>query len=239
MESALIDIDACVFDAYGTLLDFNTAAGQAGDILGDRAAPLSAMWRSKQLEYTWLRSLMGAYGPFSQVTSDALDFAMESLGISDDVLRTRLMQLYEQLAPFPDAAITLRALRTDGFKTAILTNGSREMINAACQHGGLTELLDLILSADEVGIFKPHPSVYQLAVDRLGVPRERIAFVSSNGWDAAGAAQFGFRVAWCNRYGQHTEKLPGRPQVTIKSLIELPDLLRGSGAPQGRGVPGG
>lgn len=226
MNPAFKDIEACVFDAYGTLLDFNSAASQAKDVLGDRAATLSALWRAKQLEYTWLRSLMGAYAPFWQVTGDALDFALATLGIDDATLRDRLMQLYRQLAAFPEVLITLRALRAEGLKTAILTNGSPEMIDAGCRHAGVADLMDMILSVDEVGVFKPHPSVYQLAVDRLGVRAERIAFVSSNGWDAAGAAHFGFRVAWCNRYGQRTEILPARPHVTIQSLAELPALLR-------------
>ncbi|MGH8517240.1 MAG: haloacid dehalogenase type II [Panacagrimonas sp.] len=228
MNPAFQNIDACVFDAYGTLLDFNSAASQAQDVLGDRAATLSALWRTKQLEYTWLRSLMGAYVPFVEVTGEALDYALATMGVADAAFRARLMRLYRQLSPFPDAVNTVQALRARGFKTAILTNGSRELIDAGCRHAGLTELMDAILSVDEVGIFKPHPSVYQLAVDRLGVPRERIAFVSSNGWDAAGAAHFGFRVAWCNRYGQRTEMLPARPHVTIESLTELPALLRAS-----------
>jgi 2-haloacid dehalogenase len=225
MNAAFKDVEACVFDAYGTLLDFNSAVGHEQATLGDRAESLSTLWRAKQLEYTWLRSLMGAYVPFAQVTGDALDYALATLNIHDAALRGRLMDLYQQLAPFPDALNVVGVLRDHGFNTAILTNGSREMIDAGCQYAGLTGLMDMVLSVDEVGIFKPHPSVYQLAVDRLRVPRERIAFVSSNGWDAAGAAHFGFRVVWCNRYRQRAEQLPARPHATIHSLAELPDLL--------------
>jgi 2-haloacid dehalogenase len=225
MSTPFDQIDACVFDAYGTLLDFNSAAARAQDVLGDRAAKLSELWRAKQLQYTWLRSLMGTYAPFSQVTGEALDHSLESLGIDDPALRSRLMQLYRQLAPFADVMDTLTTLRAAGFKTAILTNGSQEMIDATCDHAGITPLLDTILSVDEVGIYKPHPSVYALACRRLDVKRERIAFVSSNGWDAAGAAQFGFRVIWCNRYGQREEHLPARPHVEIRSLSEIPPLL--------------
>lgn len=218
-------IQACVFDAYGTLLDFNSAAAQASDALGDRAAALSELWRGKQLQYTWLRALMNTHAPFWQVTGEALDYAMETLGMNDPPLRERLMQLYLQLAPFVDVADTLRTLRGAGLRTAILTNGSPEMIEAGCRHAGIHGLLDAILSVEEVGVFKPHPRVYQLAVDRLGVPRERIAFVSSNGWDAVGAAQFGFRVAWCNRYGQHHERLPAAPDVEIDTLTQLLPVL--------------
>lgn len=226
-------IQACVFDAYGTLLDFNSAAAQAGDVLGTRTGELSDLWRAKQLQYTWLRALMGTHAPFWQVTGEALDVALETLGIDDPMLRDRLMQLYLQLAPFSDAPHTLHTLRSAGMRTAILTNGSRQMIETGCRNAGIHDALDAILSVDEVGVFKPHPSVYQLAVDRLGVPRERIAFVSSNGWDAAGAAQFGLRAVWCNRYGQRRERLPATPDVEITTLAQLPAVL---GLP-GNGVP--
>jgi 2-haloacid dehalogenase len=222
-------IQACVFDAYGTLLDFNSAAAQAGDALGARAAALSELWRAKQLQYTWLRALMNTHAPFWQVTGEALDVALETLGINDAMLRDRLMQLYLQLAPFADVPDTLRALRKAGMQTAILTNGSPEMIEAGCRHAGIHEWLDAILSVEEVGVFKPHPRVYQLAVERLGVPRERIAFVSSNGWDAAGAAQFGLRVIWCNRYRQRRERLPAAADVEIATLAQLPAVLGLSG----------
>ena len=225
MNAVFTDIDAVVFDAYGTLLDFNSAAARAQDSLGERAATLSELWRSKQLQYTWLRSLMGTYAPFWQVTRDALDHSLETLGIDDAALRSRLLQLYRQLEPFADVKRTLSELRARGFKMAILTNGSQELIDATCDHAGITPLLDAILSVDDVGIYKPHPSVYELACRRLAVARERIAFVSSNGWDAAGAAQFGFRVIWCNRYGQRMERLPARPHVEVRSLGEIPALL--------------
>lgn len=220
------DTEACVFDAYGTLLDFNSAAAKARDVLGDRADALSDLWRSKQLQYTWLRALMDTHAPFWQVTGEALDYAMGVLAIDNSALRTRLMQLYLELEPFSDVGDTLRVLRAAGIKTAILTNGSPDMIRAGCQHAGIKDLLDDILTVEDVGIFKPHPRVYQLAVDRLGVPRERIAFVSSNGWDAIGAAQFGLRAVWCNRYGQRRERLPAQPEAEIGSLAELPALLR-------------
>ncbi|PSH62925.1 haloacid dehalogenase type II [Phyllobacterium brassicacearum] len=224
-EARFENIEACVFDAYGTLLDFDSPARRAKDTLGKNAEALSSVWRQKQLEYTWLRSLMGAYAPFWQVTGEALDYAMETLGIADNELRQRLMQLYLALNPFPDVAATLKVLKQAGIKTAILTNGTPEMIAAACSNAGIDGFFDAILSVDEVQIYKPHPSVYQLAVDRLGAAKERISFQSSNCWDAIGASHFGFRVVWCNRYDQPLDQLSAKPDAVIKSLAELPPLI--------------
>lgn len=219
-------IDACVFDAYGTLFDVHAAAAQCRDQLGTRADSLSALWRQKQLEYTWLRSLMGAHADFAQVTAEALDYAMGQSGIDDGALRARLLDIYQRLAAFPEVPSTLRALRQAGFGTAILSNGSPDMLQAAVTHAGIGPLLDAVLSVEEVGIYKPHPSVYALAVERLGVAAPRICFLSSNGWDAAGAARFGFRVVWINRYRQPRERLPAAPEAEIADLAALPPLLR-------------
>ncbi|SMF84011.1 2-haloacid dehalogenase [Tistlia consotensis] len=218
-------IEACVFDAYGTLLDFNSATRHARDALGEKTDALSEIWRQKQLQYTWLRALMRTHAPFWQVTGEALDYALDALAIGDGELRARLMQLYLSLDAFPEVPEMLRALKAAGIKTAILTNGSPEMIEAGCRNAGIDGLLDAILSVEEVGVYKPDPRVYQLAVERLRVPKERIAFQSSNSWDAVGAAMFGFRVAWCNRYGQARERLPAEPDVEITSLAELPAIV--------------
>lgn len=217
----LEDIDACVFDAYGTLFDFNTAAGRCRDALGDKADALSALWRTKQLEYTWLRALMGKHKPFWQVTGDGLDYALETLGIDDRALRDRLMQVYLELDTFPEVPDVLRRLREAGCKTAILTNGSPDMIDAAVRNAGIGDLLDAVLSVESVGVYKPHPSVYQLAVDRLGVDKRRISFQSSNAWDAVAAATFGMRVIWCNRYGQRRERLTAEPDAEVTSLDQM------------------
>ena len=222
---AFADIGACVFDAYGTLFDVHSAVGRSGGALGDKAGPVSALWRQKQLEYTWLRSLMGAYVDFWQVTGEGLDFALAANGIEDAELRQRLMDLYLDLDAYPDVPGALDALRAGGKKTAILSNGAPAMLRAAVESADLGARLDAALSVDELGIFKPDPRVYQLAVDRLGVAAGRICFVSTNGWDAAGAAYFGFKVAWLNRFGQQPERLPGTPAATIETLDELPDLL--------------
>ncbi|MDJ0969489.1 MAG: haloacid dehalogenase type II [Kiloniellales bacterium] len=222
---AFRDIGACVFDAYGTLFDVHSAARRAGDALGDKAAAVSAVWRDKQLQYTWLRSLMGTHTGFWQVTGEALDFALAAHGIEDDALRDRLMELYLSLEAYPDVVPALSKLRAGGKQTAILSNGSPDMLGAAVESAGLDRILDASLSIEEVGIYKPDSRVYQLAVDRLGVEAGRICFVSTNCWDAHGAAQFGFTVAWMNRFGQQDERLPGTPATVMQGLDELPGLL--------------
>ncbi len=225
MTQRLHGIRACVFDAYGTLFDFATAAAACRDVLGEQAGPLTALWRDKQLQYTWLRSLQGLHADFWQVTGDALDFTLETLGIPPEGLRDRLMQLYRTLGVFPEVPEVLGRLKRAGFATAILSNGSPEMLRSAVEGAGIGGLLDAVLSVEEAGVFKTHPKVYRLAVDRLGVPAEAIAFQSSNAWDAHAASAFGMRVVWCNRYGQRRERLPGAPDHEIRTLAELPTLL--------------
>ena len=223
--ASLENVGACVFDAYGTLFDFAVAADRCRDDLGDKADELNVLWRAKQLQYTWLRSLMGKYVEFWQITGDALDYAMESLGIEDAALRQKLMDLYLRLDTFPEIKDMLARLKDGGMKTAILSNGSPDMLKPAVEGAGLGGLLDAVISVDSLRVYKPHPTVYHLAVDSLNVPADRICFMSSNAWDASGAAVFGFRVVWCNRYGQKPERLPGKPVHTVITLAELPALL--------------
>jgi 2-haloacid dehalogenase len=225
MADRLAGIEACVFDAYGTLFDYASAASRCRDALGDRIDRLTALWRDKQVQYTWWRATHGKHADFWQVTGDALDYAMETLGISDAILRKRLMELYLALDPFPEVPDLLARLKRTGMRMAILSNGTPWMIDALVEHAGLTGIFEALLSVEEVGVFKPHPRVYQLAVDRLGAPARSIAFLSSNGWDAHGASSFGMRVVWCNRYGQKRERLPGTPDCSVTSLAELPLLL--------------
>jgi 2-haloacid dehalogenase len=220
-----IAVRACVFDAYGTLFDFASAAAACADVLDDKAAAVTALWRDKQLQYTWLRGLQGRHADFWQVTGDALDFTLETLAIADANVRDRLMSLYRTLDCFPEVPQVLRRLKKAGFVTAILSNGSPSMLADAMAGARLGDLLDHVLSVEEVGVFKPHPSVYRLAVDRLGVPASAIAFQSSNAWDAHAASAFGMRVVWCNRYGQRRERLPGAPEREIRTLADLPPLL--------------
>ncbi|MFC7738871.1 haloacid dehalogenase type II [Roseomonas sp. GCM10028921] len=217
---------ACVFDAYGTLFDFASAAQGCADVLGEKAPVLTALWRDKQLQYSWLRALQGQYAPFWQVTGEALDYALETLNLPlDGDLRAQLLGLYRVLGTFPEVPEVLRRLREAGFITAILSNGSPDMLGTAVQSAGISGHLDAVLSVDEIRTYKPDPRVYQLAVDRLGVPAEAIVFQSSNAWDAHAAAAFGMRVVWCNRYAQRRERLPGTPVREIQSLAELPALL--------------
>jgi 2-haloacid dehalogenase len=222
---SLRSVRACVFDAYGTLFDVASAAQRCADALGEAAPRLASMWRDKQLQYTWLRAVQGRHADFWQVTGDALDFTLDALGLAEPRLRDRLMQLYLTLDAYPEAPAALERLRDAGFAMATLSNGSPAMLAAAVDHAGLAALFEHVLSIEEVGVYKPHPSVYQLACDRLGVAAEAILFVSSNGWDAWAASAFGMRVVWCNRQGVTRERLPGAPDHEIRSLAELPTLL--------------
>jgi 2-haloacid dehalogenase len=214
-------IQACVFDAYGTLFDYASAASRCRDALGNKFDRLSSLWREKQLQYTWLRALQGEHADFWQVTGDALDFAMDSLELQDDRLRDRLMALYLELETFPEVRDTLTRLRAHGLKTVILSNGSPSMLRSLVEHNKMDHLLDGVFSIEEVGVYKPHPKAYGLACERLGLDRRTILFQSANAWDAFAASAFGMRVAWCNRYGQRPERLPGRPDVVVQSLSEL------------------
>jgi 2-haloacid dehalogenase len=217
-----------LFDAYGTLFDFASAARGCSDVLGDAIEKLTALWRDKQLQYTWLRAVQGRHADFWQVTGDALDFALETLAIEKSGLRDRLMNLFLTLEPFPEVPEVLRRLKTAGLRTAILSNGSPMMLDAAVRGSGLGTLVDAVLSVESVGVYKPHPKVYQLAVDRLGIPAAAMAFQSSNAWDAYAASAFGMQVVWCNRYGQRPERLPGKPDRMVRSLAELPALVAAS-----------
>ncbi|OGA65884.1 MAG: haloacid dehalogenase, type II [Betaproteobacteria bacterium RIFCSPLOWO2_12_FULL_68_20] len=224
-QTPLEGIRACVFDAYGTLFDYASAAARCRDVLGDKFERLTALWREKQLQYTWLRALQARHADFWQVTGDALDFAMETLGIADPALRERLMRLYLSLDAFPEVPDMLRRLKAAGLKTAILSNGSPRMLSAAVENAKIADLLDAVLSVEDVGVYKPHPRVYGLAAEQLGIEPAAISYQSSNAWDAYAASAFGMRVVWCNRYGQRPERLPGKPDREIRSLAELPALV--------------
>lgn len=221
----LTGIKACVFDAYGTLFDVNSAAAQARDELGERWQPLAELWRAKQLQYTWLRGLMGRHVDFWQVTGDALDYAMASLKLEDVPLRDRLMGLYLRLEAYPEVKDMLSRLKAAGMKLAIVSNGEPKMLAAAAENSGISGLLDAILSVEEVGVFKPHPSVYRMPVQRFGLPAGEMCFLSSNGWDAHAAKANGFRVLWCNRFGQAPERIPEAPDGEIRTLAELPEIV--------------
>ncbi|MCU0855344.1 MAG: haloacid dehalogenase type II [Rhodobacteraceae bacterium] len=222
-------IRACVFDAYGTLFDVSAAARIAAAEPGREALAavwprLAADWRGKQLQYTWLRSLMGVHADFWQVTQDGLDWAMEAAGLADAGLRERLLALYRELSAYPEVPGMLAALKAAGRRVAILSNGSPAMLEAAVASAGIGASVDAVLSVEEVGVFKPDARVYDLVGRHLGVERGEVLFVSSNGWDAAGAAHYGFRTVWVNRAGEPVDRLPAAPGHVTADLTGLPAL---------------
>lgn len=219
-------IAAVIFDAYGTLFDVHGPAQRLAPRIGPQADALSRLWRQKQVEYTWLRSLMRAHADFAQVTADALDYALASHGIADEALRADLLALYDRLPAYPDAAPALAAIAARGLRTAILSNGTPAMLGTAVTAAGLAEYFDEIISVEEVGIYKPDPRVYQRGLDRFGLrdPRQ-VLFVSANPWDAQGAAHFGFLSVRVDRFGLRDEMLPEKPKRLVSSLSEIPDLL--------------
>jgi 2-haloacid dehalogenase len=209
-----------VFDAYGTLFDVHSVVEAGRAVTADPMA-LSLAWRQKQLEYTWLRSLMGRYEDFWRVTEDALRWALARLSLpADEAAVRRLMDAYLSLASFPEVVAALAALR--GRPRAILSNGAPKMLDAAVVSSGLTPYLERVLSVDAVKTYKPSPKVYALAPDALGIPASDLLFVSSNAWDVAGAKSFGYRVAWCNRTQAPEENLGVKADYVIASLAELP-----------------
>lgn len=214
----ILNTKYCVFDAYGTLFDVHSAVGRHQVELDEKAGVVSQTWRTKQLEYTWLRSLMQRYVNFWQVTQDGLDYALDAHGVENPELREKLLQAYHELACYPEVPDTLKQLRQRGHGTAILSNGTVEMLASGVRNSQLEGLLDAVLSVEEIGVFKPDPRVYQFALERLGVSAPEVLFFSSNAWDVAGAASFGFQAVRVNRFGQPPERLPGSPVLEIPTL---------------------
>jgi 2-haloacid dehalogenase len=199
-------IRACVFDAYGTLFDVHSAVRRHAELVGVHADAVSAMWRTRQLEYTWVRTLMGRYADFWRCTTDALEFALSQHGLQTrGRLQECLLESYRTLTPYPEVHGLLQELQSTGIKTAILSNGTPEMLEAAVHSAGLGDIPLPLLSVESLGIYKPSPPVYQLAVDALGIEARDISFQSSNAWDVAGARAFGFHAVWINRSRQADE----------------------------------
>lgn len=223
-------ITTCVFDAYGTLFDVAAAARQAATepehaALASSWPELANHWRLKQLQYTWLRAITGAHADFWNVTQDGLDWALEAVGLDGDAaLRKRLLDLYWELQAYPEVPAMLRALKDGGLNTAILSNGSPAMLDGAVRSAGIGEVLDDVLSVESVGVFKPDTRVYEFCTTRMNCPREDVLFVSSNGWDAAGASGFGFVTAWVNRAGEPMDRLPWIPAHVLPDLTTIPQL---------------
>jgi 2-haloacid dehalogenase len=227
-----IPIKACVFDAYGTLFDVaaaarNAAAEPGGEALAEVWPRLAETWRLKQLEYSWLRAVADDYVPFWQVTQDGLDYALDMHGLADAGLRDTLLGLYRRLDAYAEVPEALRALKDAGYATAILSNGSPDMLDAAIDSAGLRDLLDDSISVADVGVFKPHRSVYELAEARMGAKGSEIAFFSSNGWDAAHAARHGFATTWVNRSGLPVDRVGAKPAKIVRSLDGCADLVAG------------
>lgn len=225
-------ITTCIFDAYGTLFDVAAAARQAAgepgrEAFAAKAQDVAATWRLKQLQYSWLRAVTGAHSDFWEVTQNGLDYALEAAGLGDDgELRERLLALYWELSAYPEVPATLTALKSAGYATAILSNGSPAMLKGAVDSAGIGGVLDDVLSVESVGVFKPHSSVYDLVGKRFGASPDSVLFVSSNGWDVAAATGYGFRTCWVNRAEEPVDRLPWRPLRILSDLTTIPDVAR-------------
>lgn len=223
-------ITTCVFDAYGTLFDVAAAARQAASetsfvAIRDDWMVLAEHWRLKQLQYSWLRAVADAHTDFWQVTQDGLDWALEKTGhAGDPALRERLLALYWELQAYAEVPDMLVALKAAGLNTAILSNGSPDMLEGAVSSAGLSALLDVSLSVQSVGIFKPDARVYDLVGQHFGCEKDQVLFVSSNGWDAAAATGYGFTTAWVNRSGEPMDRLPWTPKHQLGDLSGIPQL---------------
>ena len=230
MSETFKGIKACVFDAYGTLFDVNAAARHMADEIGGNWPLFSQTWRDKQLQYTWLRAVMKQHVPFWQVTQDALDFALEAADLAPDQFRQRLLDLYFSLDAYPEVPKMLTDLKAKGLKTAILCNGSPDMLDGAVSGAKLGDLLDQVLSVEDVGVFKPDRRVYQMVCDQMGVAANEVCFQSSNGWDAQGAKEFGFNVVWVNRASAPAERMPWQPDLILPDLTPLAGLIEAKAA---------
>tara|TARA_Y100000815_G_scaffold240513_1_gene236065 strand:- start:1283 stop:1969 length:687 start_codon:yes stop_codon:yes gene_type:complete len=222
-------LTTCIFDAYGTLFDVSAAAREAAAepenaALADIWPALARDWRQKQLQYTWLRAVTGDHADFWEVTQNGLDWAMAAAGLADPALRDRLLALYRTLSAFPEVPAMLSRLKGMGLNTAILSNGSPAMLTDAVTSAGIGDMLDDLLSVESVGVFKPHRSVYDLVGRRFGCAPEQVLFISSNGWDAAAAAGYGFTTAWVNRADEPVDRLPWVPAHTLSDLTPIPEL---------------
>ena len=224
-------VNTCVFDAYGTLFDVNAAARIAAnepnrEIFKDVWPSVSNIWRMKQLQYTWLRSMTGSYTDFWSITQNSLDFALEAHKLQNDlVLRERLLALYWELQPYSEVSQMLKELKKNGIKIAILSNGSPEMLNGAVKSSNLYAVIDEIISVETVKIFKPSPLVYKQVEKIMECSKSDVLFVSSNGWDIAGAAGFGFTTAWVNRLKDPIDRLPHKPMHIVEDLTSIPSFF--------------
>ncbi|MEO1494879.1 MAG: haloacid dehalogenase type II [Pseudomonadota bacterium] len=222
-------ITTCVFDAYGTLFDVAAAAREAAAEAGREAfathwPEIARIWRLKQLQYTWLRATAGVHQDFWTVTQDGLDYALKEVGLDDPDLRARLLQLYWELSCYPEVPGMLAALKAAGLNTAILSNGTPDMLDGAVSGAGIDDVLDVSLSVQSLGVFKPDRRVYGLVGEYFGCASREVLFVSSNCWDACAASGYGFRAVWANRAGEPMDRLPWRPAAVVSDLTSIPDM---------------
>jgi 2-haloacid dehalogenase len=227
-ENKMKQIKSVVFDLYGTLYDVHSVAATCDEFFPGRGLEISKVWRQKQLEYTWLRSLMGLYVNFEQATEDAIRFACAELNLSlTSELQERMCNAYLRISPYPDTADALRALNEAEVPLAILSNGSRRSIQQVVNNSGLNWAFDQLISVEELAVFKPHPSVYSLAEQRMNLRRENILFVSSNAWDASAAKHFGFPTCWINRKNGAFDELGSTPTHTVSNLSVMAEWVLG------------
>lgn len=223
-------ITTCVFDAYGTLFDVSAAARQAASepeflYIEPTWPAIAEHWRQKQLQYTWLRAVANAHTDFWTVTQQGLDWALEKTGHDkDEALRERLLALYWELQSYSEVPQMLATLKTAGLNTAILSNGSPDMLSGAVKSAGIEAFLDDVLSVESVGVFKPDARVYGLVCERFACQKQQVLFVSSNGWDAGCATGFGFKTVWVNRAGEPVDRLPWAPSDILPDLTDIPRL---------------
>ena len=218
------NIKAIIFDAYGTLFDVNSAAEKCKDKIGDKWEPFANFWRTTQLEYTWLRSLMRRHKDFWQVTEDSLDKSMKAFNI-DSSMKNELLNLYKILSPYKEVSETLKALKEKKFKLAILSNGTPSLLNELVKKNNLNDLFDDIFSIEEVGVYKPDSKVYDIPVKKYKIKKDEIAFLSANTWDVSGGGNYGYQAIWVNRNNNIFDNLDYKPTNEIKSLKELKNLI--------------
>ena len=216
---------ACIFDAYGTLFDVNAACRELSLDVGDKWQDLANLWRLRQVEYTWLRNSMNEYVDFWEITSNALDYAMEVLNIKNIKLRDQLLELYLKLEAYPEVKKVLGKLKDKKFRTGILSNGSRKMLDSAVKNAKIENLLDVVISVEECKIYKPSSKVYDLVEIKTDIHKDKVTFFSSNAWDMHAAANYGFKTIWVNRSKGKLERLPGKPNAIVKSLDNIDELI--------------
>ena len=218
------NIKAIIFDAYGTLFDVNSAAEKCKDKIGDKWEPFADFWRTTQLEYTWLRSLMGRHKDFWQITEDSLDKSMKAFNINSS-MRDELLNLYKVLSPFEEVHETLKTLKERKFKLAILSNGTPSLLNELVKSNNLENLFDDIFSIEEVKIYKPNSKVYDIPINKYKIEKNEVAFLSANTWDVSGGGNYGFNSIWVNRNNNIFDNLDYLPKHEIKDLHKLLDLI--------------